>query len=263
MIINKQMRLSGPLQETFLMLRESSLYGGRRVPREVLVHEALEELRNLEAAGEEVDWRTVYDAELALPGVLAPINTTLSIEEKDLEQLERLRPAMAEAAGTKRCFLPFVIGMVLKRRLLSAPGPGGGRAEPARLPQTMEAAKRFVQAGIDLLVFKMEYEQFRRDNRQEAERLYEACRRLLRQDGELYKKLSEDTAEWIRGVSDYYNAEKYQPRRGKTFATGNIIFFGKVLAGVMLVLTEIEERDIGEVMEQLEAYLRQTAGEAG
>lgn len=258
-MVAKQMRLSGMIQEEIQALWDSYYYQGRRVPREVLIHDSLAELRDLEAAGEAVDWRPVYDAVLPLPGILAPINTTLTLEEDDLEQLERLRPAMAEAAGTKRCFLPFVIGMVLKRRLLSAPGPSGGRAAPAKLPQTVEAAKRCVQSGIDLLVFKMAYQEFRRDNRQEADRLYEACRRLLRQDDKLYGKLAEDAAAWIRGISDFYSVEKYQPQRKKSFARSNAIFLSKAFAGLLLTLSEAEDQNIGEVMEQLEAYLRETS----
>lgn len=239
MSVQKKLSLPGEVLEDIDFLRET-MYEGRRVPRETVIHDCLEALDGVKS------WRDVYDAELSYKEGYKRITTTLSLEEEDWARLDSLRPACCEAAGIKRCFLPFVIKMVLKKQRLAQAADASPQEET---PSVLPAAKAYIRFGVDLLVFKHEYQAFAQDDPTAADKLLGKCRTILEKDRGLYNKLWQDTKDWLRAVSDWYNPAARD--RGPTFGTGNILFFSKVLAGVVLSMAESQGKDLQEVVEHL------------
>lgn len=107
-----------------------------------------------------------------------------------------------------------------------------------------------IEFGIDPFVFKQEYEHSANPNK---EKLYELSRKYLENvDVKLNKHLRDQVNKQIQGYSDYFNVSKYFPKKRAAFATTNIIFISKVLAGLILFQCEINGSDLLEIINNLE-----------
>ena len=119
----------------------------------------------------------------------------------------------------------------------------------------VEAICRF---GIDPFDWKQVYEVSTDPNKG---RLYELSRAYLETvDLELNERLREMTNRQIQGISDYYNIYKHFPEKRGNFAKTNIVFISKVLAGLILGLSEmVDPLDVEDVMEYMEKEIAASA----
>lgn len=114
--------------------------------------------------------------------------------------------------------------------------------------------KPYIKLGIDSLVFKQEYEH---SSDVRKMKLYELSRVYLEEvDIVLNTSIREQVNKQIREISDYYNVTKYFPEKGGNFAKTNIIFVAKVLAGLILLHSEINGYDLSKVINNMETAIR-------
>ena len=99
----------------------------------------------------------------------------------------------------------------------------------------------------DPLVFKIEFETSKEEKKHELFRLAKIY--LGDVNPELGLKLREWVETWIRGISDYYNGAKYLPPRRLGGTT--LPYMAKIYAGIILCLTEIEQWNLNDLLEEL------------
>lgn len=91
--------------------------------------------------------------------------------------------------------------------------------------------------------------------------LYEVSRMYLENvDQELNERLRETTNEQIQRISDYYNIHKHYPEKRGNFGKTNIVFISKVLAGLILGLSEMsEEREVEVALDYMKKEITKKA----
>lgn len=154
---------------------------------------------------------------------------------------ERVTEKFRTAFEISRVKLSFLMKVVLKAYLMHLE-----EGKPDFIAQDVNAV---LDIGIDCFVFKQEYEM---SEYPDKEKLCRAARGYLEKDKVLCDKLREQINGQIRRISDYYNVEKYCPKRRGNFAKTNIVFVSKVFSGLLLVLGEVNEWEKEELFEALE-----------
>jgi len=86
----------------------------------------------------------------------------------------------------------------------------------------------------------------------EKEELLVLSRKILELNSDLNLKIRSQMNERIRQYSDYFNIKKYYPRPRSDFGTCNIVFVSKVLAGLFLLISEVEEINPDKMVETLQ-----------
>lgn len=114
----------------------------------------------------------------------------------------------------------------------------------------IQEVKPLIEFGIDPFVFKQEYES---SSDPRKKRLYELSRVYLEEvDVKLNINMREQINKQIKEISDYYNVTKYLPKKRENFAKTNIIFTAKVLAGLILLHSEMNGYDLSTVITNME-----------
>lgn len=258
-----QMNFSGEILNAFDLLRKQQ-YGDRnaKISKDYIVTKIVREIYPI---FDQIDWREVYKANISeINEKRERLQTAITLEKEDVEKLYEMQPKFSGIAGTKRVFKPFVIKMLLFATILKHDNQISNIKATSRNQSyeeldsisvdkddsnVLNLVNKIIDIGIDSFVFKKEFDLSDYEKKQQ---LYQISRTYLEKNNqELNMNLRNQINSSIKKYSDYFNIEKYMPKRRKTLGTANIVYISKVLAGVLLTISEIEGYDLDKIMENI------------
>ncbi|MDD7796309.1 hypothetical protein [Clostridium sp. 'White wine YQ'] len=188
-----------------------------------------------------IDWRTIskFKIDEDVDELKQPDFMQIRVEKNKYNAISE---EIKEFFGLERVTAPYLIRLVLANYLSSLKN-----IEKNKMFTTSE---KMIDFGIDCMVFKNEYDT---SNYQKKEILLELCRKYLENCNlEMNESIRKQINLKIEAFSDYFNVNKYYPPRRSTLGKCNIIYVSKVLAGLFLVVAEIDGYDIGQLMESFQ-----------
>lgn len=203
--------------------------------RNEIVNSALE--KSIE---QKVDWRvaTKFKVDESSEEIKQPDFMQIRVDENKYNLVVN---EIKQAFDLKRVTAPYLIRLILVNYLLFLKNNGN--------KEVISTVEKIVDFGIDCLVFKNEYD---RSEYAKKELLLVLSRKILELNSDLNIKIRSQMNERIRKYSDYFNIEKYYPRPRSDFGTCNIVFVSKVLAGLFLLISEVEEINPDKMVETLQ-----------
>jgi len=160
----------------------------------------------------------------------------------DAEQYHFVAEQIKDAFSLQRVKAPYLIGLVLTYYLLDL--------QKQKSRDVIKSVKRMVDFGIDGLVFKFEWDV---SDYPQKKNLLQLCRIYLEScNPHINDSIREQVNHRIKGYSDLFNADRCFPPRRRTLGTCNILFVSKVLAGLFILVAEIEGYDLNGIVEALQ-----------
>lgn len=159
---------------------------------------------------------------------------------------DKVAKQIKNSFGLKRLTAPYLIQLVLVNYLSMLKG--------SKKEEIINTAEQMINFGIDCLVFKNAYDVSDEDNKEE---LLDLVRKYLEKYNiELNEKIRSLMNLRIKQYSDFFNIEKYAPKRRSNFGTCDIRFVSKILAGVLLILSEIGEFETDDIIYSMKNIMK-------
>lgn len=229
-----------PTVQIIMLFREIKVLDlHQKSDRSSIVNRALEM-----AISKKTDWKLVLTQNINsnIMENTPPDFMKLRVEEKKynvvLEQIKK-------SFSLKRVTNPYMIKLLLSFYLSEL------RKEDKK--DVINLVEGMVNIGVDCLVFKKEYDF---SDYEDKEELYQLSRKYLEECAPiLNNNIREQINATIKKYSDYFNIERYLPKPRSDFGTCNIVFVAKVLAGLFLTISEINNYDPKQIVNCLEAEI--------
>lgn len=207
--------------------------------RSAIVNRALEI-----AASKNIDWKAVSKQRIKENVVEAtpPAFMKIRVEEK---YYNIVLEEIMKTFSLERVTAPYLVRLLLNFYL--------SELRKADKEEIINVVERVINIGVDCLVFKKEYDF---SHYVDKEKLYQLSKQYLEDcDPMLNTNIRAQVNAKIKEYSDCFNIEKYFPRPRSDFGCCNIVFTAKTLAGLFLIVSEIENYDLDNIVKSLEVEI--------
>lgn len=191
------------------------------------------------ACNKDIQWENIARFKVKEEDVTVPEHIRFTVDD---DQYIKVVESIKDCLDLERLTTPYLIKLVLSNYLNSL---------NQNDTKVLDVVEQMINIGVDGLVFKNAFEcsQF-----SEKEKLLSLSRNYLENiNTGMNKMLRNQMNVKIKQYSDYFNLDKYIPKKRSNFGSCDIRFVSKVLAGLLITVVDTGEYDMSEIINGLES----------